>query len=230
MITAQKRSEDLKDVPISVSVLSCDDLLTKKIAGYDDLTRLVPGVAFNAVADQEGRDNIVIPGVSSVSRASTVGIYLDDVSITAPNLYRDGSLELRLPDIERVEVLRALQGTLYCDSSEGGTICFITRTPSLTESSGAATGDVSGKERGGLNGALSGIVNIPLIRDVTGIQASVNYVNKSAWINHYTRLGYPGYPGQPGSLGTPGVGGQKGVNGENRLTLHLTAKWTPRRI
>lgn len=224
VITAQKRSEDLKDVPISVSVLSGDDLLTKKIAGYDDLTRLVPGVAFNAVAGQEGRDNIVIRGVSSVSGASTVGLYLDDVSITIPNLYRDGSLELRLPDIERVEVLRGPQGTLYGDSSEGGTIRFITRTPSLSEFSGAATADVSGTERGGLNGALSAMVNIPVIRDVLGIRASVNYVNESGWINHYT---HPGYPGQPGSLGTPGVVNQKGVNGENSLTLHLTAKWTP---
>lgn len=116
VITAQKRSEHLKDVPINVSVLPSDDLLTKKIADYDDLTRLVPGVAFNAVAGQEGRDNIVIPGVSSVPGASTVGLDLDDVSITALNLYRDGSLELRLPDIERVEALRGPQGALYCDS------------------------------------------------------------------------------------------------------------------
>ena len=59
-----------------------------------------------------------------------------------------------------------------------------------------------------------------MIRDVLGIRASVNYVNESGWINHYT---HPGYPGQPGSLGTPGVVDQKGVNGENSLTLHLTA-------
>lgn len=64
------------------------------------------------------------------------------------------------------------------------------------------------------------MVNIPVIRNVTGIRANVNYVNKNGRINHYTHLGYPG---QPGSLGIPSVGDQIGVNGENSLTLYLTA-------
>jgi outer membrane receptor protein involved in Fe transport len=212
VITAQKRSEDIKSVPISVSVLSGGDLSDRKIATYDDLSRAVPGLAFNAVAGEEGRDNIVIRGVSSTSGASTVGLYLDDVSITIPNLYRDGSIELRLPDIERIEVLRGPQGTLYGDSSEGGTIRYITQSPSMTEFGGAASGDVSGTERGGVNGAIGGVVSIPVIPDVLAVRASINYVNNSGWINHYTQSD---------------VLSQKGVNSENSLTAHLTVKWTP---
>ena len=157
IVTAQKRSEDIRTVPISVSVLSGAALKDQKIADYDDLSRAIPGVAFNAVAGEEGRTNIVIRGVSSVSGASTVGLYLDDVSITVPNFYRDGAIEVRLPDIERVEVLRGPQGTLYGDSSEGGTIRFIT-TPASPDAFGvSAIADISGTRHGGLNYAQSEI-------------------------------------------------------------------------
>jgi outer membrane receptor protein involved in Fe transport len=212
VITAQKRSEDIKSVPISVSVLSGSDLKDRRIASYDDLSRAVPGVAFNAVAGEEGRDNIVIRGVSSVSGASTVGLYLDDVSITIPNLYRDGAIELRLPDIDRVEVLRGPQGTLYGDSSEGGTIRFITQAPNMDTFGGAASGDVSGTERGGANYGFSVMANLPLVPDRLAVRASVNYINDSGWIDHFNQ---------------DGVLDKKGTNTENSLTLHLTAKWTP---
>ena len=208
VITAQKRSEDIKSVPISVSVLSGADLKDKRITDYDDLSRIVPGLSFNAVAGEEGRTNIVIRGVSSTSGASTVGLYLDDVSITIPNLYRDGSIELRLPDIDRIEVLRGPQGTLYGDSSEGGTIRYLTQTPNMTTFSGAATGDAAGVAHGGGDYAVSGMVNIPVIKDVLAVRASVNYVSDSGWIDHYTQ---------------GGVLDRSRVNGENSLTLHAVA-------
>ena len=212
VVTAQKRSEGIRTVPISVSVLSGNDLKDRRIASYDDLSRAVPGVAFNAVAGEEGRDNIVIRGVSSTSGASTVGLYLDDVSITIPNLYRDGSIELRTPDIERIEVLRGPQGTLYGDSSEGGTIRYISQSPDLGTLGGAASGDVSHTGHGGWNYALSGMLNVPVINDQLAVRASVNYVNSSGWIDHYSQSG---------------VLAGKGVNAENSLTAHVTVKWQP---
>ncbi|WP_226018818.1 TonB-dependent receptor [Novosphingobium sp. FKTRR1] len=212
VVTAQKRSEDIRTVPISLSVLSGADLKDQRIASYDDLSRAVPGVAFNAVAGQEGRTNIIIRGISSTSGASTVGLYLDDVSVTIPNLYRDGAIDLRLPDIERIEVLRGPQGTLYGDSSEGGTIRFITMAPNMTTFGGAASGDVSTTLHGGTNYALSGMINLPVVSDVLAVRASVNYVNDSGWIDHFTPAG---------------VRDGKGVNSENSLTAHVTAKWTP---
>jgi len=212
IVTAQKRSEDIRTVPISLSVLSGAALKDQKIASYDDLSRAVPGVAFNAVAGEEGRTNIVIRGVSSVSGASTVGLYLDDVSITVPNLYRDGSIEVRLPDIERVEVLRGPQGTLYGDSSEGGTIRYIT-TPATADTLGATgTADISETKHGGTNYGASGTINLPLVKDQLSLHASVNYENDSGWIDHYTQ---------------GGVLDKKGVNTANSLTAHVSATWTP---
>ena len=212
IVTAQKRSEDIRTVPISLSVLSGAALKDQKIADYDDLSRAVPGVAFNAVAGEEGRTNIVIRGVSSVSGASTVGLYLDDVSITVPNLYRDGAIEVRLPDIERVEVLRGPQGTLYGDSSEGGTIRYIT-TPANADTFGlTVAGDASVTKHGGANFANSAVINLPLVRDKLALHASVNYENDSGWVDHYTQAG---------------VLDKKGVNSANSLTAHISATWTP---
>jgi outer membrane receptor protein involved in Fe transport len=212
IVTAQKRSEDVRKVPISLSVLSGSALSDQKIAGFDDLSRAVPGVAFNAVAGEEGRDNIVIRGVSSTSGASTVGLYLDDVSITVPNLYRDGSIEVRLPDIERVEVLRGPQGTLYGDSSEGGTIRYITM-PAKTDAFGATmTGDISGTQHGGLNYAASGTANLPLAADTLALRVSANYERDSGWIDHYTLAG---------------ALDNKHVNSSNSLTARISATWTP---
>jgi len=212
IVTAQKRSEDIRTVPISVSVLSGAALKDQQIANYDDLSRAVPGVAFNAVAGEEGRTNIVIRGVSSVSGASTVGVYLDDVSITVPNLYRDGSIEVRLPDIERVEVLRGPQGTLYGDSSEGGTIRYIA-TPANPDAFGMTlTTDASGTKHGGANFADSATFNLPVVPDKLSLHAAVNYENDSGWVDNYNQQG---------------VLQKKGVNSANSLTAHVSATWTP---
>jgi outer membrane receptor protein involved in Fe transport len=212
IVTAQKRSEDIRTVPISLSVLSGAALRDQKIGNFDDLSRAVPGVAFNAVAGEEGRTNIVIRGVSSVSGASTVGLYLDDVSIGVPNLYRDGAIEVRLPDIERVEVLRGPQGTLYGDSSEGGTIRFLTTPATADTLSATGTADISETKHGGTNYAGSGTINLPLVADKLSLHASVNYQNDSGWVDHYTQAG---------------VLDKKGVNSSNSLTAHVSATWTP---
>jgi outer membrane receptor protein involved in Fe transport len=212
LVTAQKRSEDIRKVPISLSVLSGAALKEQGIANYDDLSRAVPGVAFNAVAGEEGRTNIVIRGVSSVSGASTVGLYLDDVSITVPNFYRDGAIEVRLPDIERVEVLRGPQGTLYGDSSEGGTIRYITAQANPDAFGLTLTSDASGTRHGGANFANSATINLPLVPDKLSLHASVNYQTESGWIDHYTQ---------------GGLLDKKGVNASRSLTAHVSATWTP---
>ncbi len=212
IVTAQKRSEDIRTVPISVSVLSGEALKEQKVADYDDLSRAVPGVAFNAVAGEEGRTNIVIRGVSSVSGASTVGLYLDDVSITVPNFYRDGAIEVRLPDIERVEVLRGPQGTLYGDSSEGGTIRYITAPANPNAFGLTLTSDASGTRHGGANFADTATINLPLVQDKLSLHAAVAWQDDSGWVDHYTLAG---------------VLDKKGVNSANSVTAHVTATWTP---
>jgi iron complex outermembrane recepter protein len=189
VVSANKRQEDIKDVPISITAVTGDDLAAKFIVTYDDISRAVPGVDFNSLAGSEGTTNIVIRGVSSTSGSSTVGLYLDDVSITTKNFFYDGASAPRLFDVERLEVLRGPQGTLYGDSSEGGTIRFITRQPDLSRLSGELNGDLSQTEHGGTNYFAGGVFNLPIIGDVFAVRGSIGFTSDSGFIDHYSNPG-----------------------------------------
>ena len=145
VVTATRREEDIKDIPTSVTALDSATLAEHHVVDYDDLTRSVPGLSFQAGAGP-GLDNIAIRGVSSTSGSATVGIYVDDVSVTVKNTF-DGSVQPKLFDLERIEVLRGPQGTLFGASSMGGTIRFITNKPDLDHSSIAGSTDVAGLYR-----------------------------------------------------------------------------------
>jgi outer membrane receptor protein involved in Fe transport len=212
VVTAQRRSENLQDVPISISVLSGDELHSKRIADYDDLSRAVPGVSFNSSFASEGLTKVQIRGVSSDSGASTTGIYLDDVSITVNNIFYDGAVQPKLYDLDRLEVLRGPQGTLWGDSSEGGTIRYLTEAPNLHTFSGEGTSDLSNTKHGGWNYIEAGSVNLPISDGIFAVRASVGYTHDSGYIDHFT---------QSGTLQ------DKGVNTEGNFSLHVVGKLTP---
>ncbi len=217
VVTAQKRSEDIKSVPISISALGGPDLKAQRIANFDDLSRVVPGVSFDSNGT-EGTTNISIRGVSSSAGSATVGLYLDDVSITTKNLFYEGAAEPRPADLERIEVLRGPQGSLYGDSSEGGTIRYISQAPSLTRSSLDTTLDASSTEHGGGNYSGSINVNVPVIQDVFAIRASFSSTEDSGWIDHYNQDIVDGAAVGAGALV------KKGVNNDRIQTAHVTGR------
>ena len=136
VVTANKRAEDTKDVPLSVGVVSGAELTDLHVDSVEDISRLVPGISFaahNNGPNGPGQDNITIRGVSSTVGNPTVGIYIDEMPLITITGY-EGDSEPRLIDIDRVEVLRGPQGTLYGACSEGGTVRYITpnRTPRTT--------------------------------------------------------------------------------------------------
>lgn len=212
VVTAQRRTENVQDVPISISVLSGDELQSQRISDYDDLSRAVPGLSFNSSLASEGLTKIQIRGVSSDSGASTTGIYLDDVSITVNNLFYDGAIMPKLYDLDRVEVLRGPQGTLWGDSSEGGTVRYITEAPNLHTFSGQLTSDLSDTKHGSWNYIEAGTVNVPVKEGIFGVRLSVGYEHDSGYIDHFSQSG---------------VLEDSGVNTEGNLAAHLVGKLTP---
>jgi iron complex outermembrane recepter protein len=220
IVTARKRAEDLKSIPLSVSAVSGDSLRAQKIVDVEDLARAVPNVAFNTGA-MEGVTNISIRGVSSTAGSATVGTYIDDVSVTTPNLFYEGGAEPRLPDLDRIEVLRGPQGTLYGDSSEGGTIRYISRQPNLAMYTADLTGDVSNTYRGGTNWALIGNVNLPLVEDKFAVRIAAGTTYDSGWINHYSQALVDYAPVGGGSLL------DKGVNWDRTNVVHIIARYAP---
>ena len=187
-VTAQKRTEDIKDIPFSVSAISGAELLEHHVADYDDLTRALPGISFEA-GPGPGLDTIEIRGVSSQSGSATVGIYVDEVSVTVSNSQYDGAVQPKVFDLDRVEVLRGPQGTLYGASSMGGTIRFITKQPDLDAFSANASTDLSETHHGGFNNDEYGILNIPVIDGVFALRVGVDLANESGYIDHYISQG-----------------------------------------
>jgi iron complex outermembrane receptor protein len=209
VVTAQKRRENLQKVPISVTALTANQLAKEHISDYDDLSRAVPGLSFGS-GGSEGLTNIEIRGVSSTSGSATVGLYLDDTSITTKNFY-DGAAQPKLFDIDRIEVLRGPQGTLYGASSLGGTIKFVTPTPDMTKFFGTLSQDVSETRHGGLNYVDTAIVNIPIVPDKLALRASIGYSKDSGYIDTYA-------PGGTTPL-------RNGVNHEEALSTRVVVKW-----
>jgi outer membrane receptor protein involved in Fe transport len=220
IVTARKRAEEVRTIPLSVSALSSQSLTEQKIINFEDLSRVVPNLAFNSGA-MEGVTNISIRGVSSTAGSATVGVYIDDVSITVPNLFYEGAIEPRIPDLDRIEVLRGPQGTLYGDSSEGGTIRYITRAPNLETFTADMTGDISSTERGSTNWRVVGDENIPLADGKLALRIAGSAAYDSGWINHYDQELVDFAPVGAGALLA------RGVNWERTYTLHVAARYEP---
>ncbi|HEY9026492.1 MAG TPA: TonB-dependent receptor [Burkholderiaceae bacterium] len=182
VITAQKRKEDIRDVPLSVSVLSGEQLQAQQISTVEDLTRNIPNISFTTQGGP-GLGTVEIRGVSSQAGAATVSVYLDDVSLTTRNLYSQGTAEPRFFDLQDVEVLRGPQGTLYGASSLGGTIKFISKQPDLKSFGASTTETVSWTQDGGVNWEAQGIVNVPLIKDSVALRLGVEHGHDSGYID-----------------------------------------------
>ncbi len=187
IVTAQKISQDIKDVPLSISVVGGDMLQQDHITSYEDITRIVPGVSFLS-GGGPGLDNIAIRGISSTSGAATVALYLDEVPITVKNLWL-GAIEPKLFDIDRVEVLRGPQGTLYGSSAMGGAIRMIGNQPNLTEIEGSASLDVSSTAHGGINDEVIGVLNLPLQSGVSALRLAADYTMDSGYVDNYSPAG-----------------------------------------
>jgi iron complex outermembrane receptor protein len=182
IITAQKRKEDIRDVPLSVSVVTAEQLVATQINNVEDLTRNIPNVSFVSQGGP-GLGTVEIRGVSSQAGTATVATYLDDVSLTTRNLYSQGSAEPRFFDIQDIEVLRGPQGTLYGASSLGGTIKYISKQPDAKQLSGTASAEISKTQHGGTNYQAEGVINLPLVKDAVALRVGVQSGHDSGWVD-----------------------------------------------
>jgi outer membrane receptor protein involved in Fe transport len=162
VVTAQKRTEDLQKVPISIQVLGGAKLAELQVGSFDDYAKFLPSVSFQTLGP--GQAQLYFRGIASggdglhAGSASATGTYLDETPVTTIN----NSIDLHVYDIQRVEALAGPQGTLYGASSLSGTLRIITNKP---DPSGFSAGyDVKGDKysKGAGGGQFEGFVNIPL--------------------------------------------------------------------
>src|SRR5215468_148068 len=169
VVTAQKRVENLQSVPISVTVLDSTRLEQLNIMNVDDYVKYTPSLAYSRGNGQggsgaPGQSLIYIRGVVNGGDGNhsgsqpSVGTYLDEQPITTI----DGTPEVHLYDIARIEVLQGPQGTLFGASSEAGTVRIITNKPDTTKFSGNVTVEGNQVQHGGTGWSAEGFINVPL--------------------------------------------------------------------
>ena len=173
VVSAQKRGdENLEGLAMSATVITREAIDRRQLVGMEDYLRNVPGVTYQEYG--AGRSTIVIRGISADPQENfqTTGTYINETPVTNLGDFGASSPELKLIDVERVEILRGPQGTLYGASSVGGTVRIMTRQPQLDEFSGNVAATLSSTSNlGGTNYHGEGIINVPVVEDEFAIRA-----------------------------------------------------------
>lgn len=163
VITAQKRPQVLLDVPSSVTVIGGDTLEKQHAKSFQDYLSLVPGFSVNG--STSGVTRITLRGANTGGVASTVAIFMDDVPFGSSTGLANGSIlsgDLDPFDLNRIEVLRGPQGTLYGASSFGGVLRYITNAPKLNRLEVLGQAGVEDTAHGGLGYNAAAVLNVPL--------------------------------------------------------------------
>jgi outer membrane receptor protein involved in Fe transport len=220
VVTATRQTSTVNKVALSVSAVTQKSLDQQGIRNVQDLSNQVPGFTFR-VSGGDSNPNLTLRGIGgnaiagTSGSAPTTGVYIDDLPMMKRNanglLTGSGSPVPLLYDLDRVEVLRGPQGTLYGGSSEGGTLRFITPNPSLTTYSGSARIGVSTIAGGGIGNEEGLALGGPIIQDKVGFRVSGFRQDRPGWVNSYSE--YDGH--QTAS----------GINKGTDYSLHGTLLW-----
>jgi iron complex outermembrane recepter protein len=198
IVTATRRAEALSDIAVSVVAMTIEQLERRGVKNFDDIVRYTPGLTLTRA--NNGANQISIRGISSQAGSATTGVYIDDVAIQVRNLdYSAGTLFPTIFDLERIEVLRGPQGTLFGAGSEGGTVRFIQPEPSLAQHSGYFRAEVNTINNGGSGYEVGWAHGGPIIEGKLGFRASAFFKHEAGYIDRVT--GTPSFHVADGSAG-----------------------------
>ena len=186
VVTATKRKTLAQDTPISMTVLTAANIANRGLVDFNTLAQGIPGLSMRTSGPNE--TEYEMRGLnSSGGNTSMVGVYLDDIALSAPASEQLGKviIDPNLYDLQRVEVLHGPQGTLYGSSSMGGTVRLIPATPELGnfDASGETTVSNTGSG-GGINFTQNGMVNLPF-GSTAALRLVGSHTTTSGWLNRY---------------------------------------------
>lgn len=191
VVTAEKYKSTVQNTPISMTAVSGAQLTAAGIATVEELVRDLPGVSMKTAGP--GQTEYEARGLaSSGGAAPTVGFYLDEVPLSPPALAQVGKVVIDpdLYDIDRIEVLRGPQGTLYGSGSMGGTIKIVTNQPKLDTYEGSFQGTLSDTQGGSGNGSGSFMLNVPL-GNTLALRVVGTDTYRSGWIDRVVLDPFP---------------------------------------
>ena len=208
IVTAQRRTENIQDVPISMQALTSQTMRQLNIQTFDDYVKYLPNVT--AASNGPGQNEIFMRGVSAGSQASqgsgstglwpNVAVYLDDQSVQLPNR----NLDIYAADLERIEVLEGPQGTLFGAGAQAGVIRYITNKPQLDTTSGSIDAGYGTTAHGDNNSDVTAVLNLPVIAGHMAVRGVIYDSRRGGYIDNVpatfaranTDVGihYAGYP------------------------------------
>jgi len=196
-VTAQRRTESIEDVPITIQAITGDALRQLNVTTFDDLLRYTPNVTYSG--NGPGLGNIFMRGLSSggsgnQSQSTTapfpnVAVYLDDESMQFPAR----NVDVYMVDMERVEVLEGPQGTLFGGGAQAGALRYITNKPKLDVTEGSFNVSYGTTAGGDPNQSANATINLPLIPDTLAVRATIFDDHRGGYISNV-----------PGTISIPG--------------------------
>src|ERR1700719_2366306 len=195
VVTAERRTENIQDVPITIQAITGDQLRQLNVVSFNDLLKYTPNVTFSG--NGPGTGNIFMRGLGGVgsgnqSQSTTapfpnVALYLDDQSMQFPARNND----VYLVDMERVEVVEGPQGTLFGGGAQAGAIRYITNKPRLEAPSGEVNAGYGVTAGGDPNTRLNAVLNVPLVDNKFGLRAVIFSDRRGGYINNIpATIGY----------------------------------------
>jgi len=209
IVTAQKRTENLQDVPLAISVVGAQQLEDYHVNQLTDIAAYVPGLQVTN-GGTPGQTTVSLRGIAPISPGATVATYIDETPVGSSGFFQRATafmLDLLPYDIGRVEVLRGPQGTLYGAGAMGGLLKYVTRDPDVTKGEfrvGVGVSDVQGAGDLGREARIG--ANLPLVADRLALRAS------------YARNELPGYIDNS-------VTGRKDINDGTQESARVALLW-----
>jgi iron complex outermembrane recepter protein len=232
VVTATKRETNLQETAAAVSVMSSDAIEKRHLVGMDDYLAALPSVSYQDRG--AGSNTITIRGIalgSQLDANSPVGSYFGEVPVTGlgpqVNGNQAGNADIKLVDVQRVEVLRGPQGTLYGSGTMGGTLRIIPKAPNLQQTEGSIATEYSLTGRnGGQNYMAQAVVNAPLVQDKFAVRMAAYRYDNEGYIDNVA-------VSNPDSQVTAAVNAgafaqnRKHVGGDVYTGARVTALWQP---
>jgi outer membrane receptor protein involved in Fe transport len=212
IVSAQKRAEALIDVPQSITVVDGDALARQQAQNFQDYLKLVPGLQLTQ--DTPGVGRLVLRGINTGGIASTVAVYVDETPFGSSSGLVNGAIlagDFDPFDMQRIEVLRGPQGTLYGASSLGGVLKFVTNQPQTEGFDAQARVGAETVEDGDASYSGTGMVNIPL-SDSLAIRGVGYYRELSGFVD---------------SIGTAGSDRAENINESESYGGRVSALYAP---
>lgn len=189
VVTAQKVEERLRDIPMSITAITAQDLRMLEATQFLDFASTVPSLSFTT--NGVGQTQINLRGITSGYNVSpTVGVYVDDVPYGSSASFAASAqltLDMGLFDMNRIEILRGPQGTLYGASTMGGLLKYVTNAPAVDAFGGGARANISGTRSGGISYDASSAVNLPLGDGEAALRLGGFYSHHGGYVDNLAR-------------------------------------------